>query len=293
MIKSMTAFGRGRCPHAAGFWLVEIKCVNGKFLDYQLRLPPSLNPLEERIKKHIAQYLSRGRVNVSINLNGAPAVAARLLLNLEMLREYQKILAELKIHLGPEYENPSLSAFMNNRDLVLAEEESVDMDALWQELRPALDQALNEVDSMRQAEGNNLSADICARLQRLEDMAAQMEIISPRIVENYKERLHERIAKLLDEAAPSLERLAMEVALMADRADISEELVRLRSHIQQFRKFMNSGEAVGRKLDFMVQEINREANTMGAKSPDAEALNLVVEIKAETEKIREQIQNIE
>ena len=292
-IKSMTAFGRGRASVGEGFWLVEIKCVNGKFLDCQLRAPVSLNPLEERIKKHAGQQISRGRVNINISLSGAPETQPSLKLNLPLLREYRKIWAELEAELGYKLEAPGLSAFLHNRDLVLAEECAPDAERLWEQLRPALDQALSEAEAMRQAEGRNLSEYLQARLNELERMLGELARLAPRIVEHYHERLQARVARLLDKVELNPERLAQEVALMADRCDISEELVRAASHLQQFRGFLRTPGPVGRKLDFLAQELNREANTMGSKSPDTGAQGLVLDVKAEIEKIREQIQNIE
>ncbi len=293
MIKSMTAFGRGRSPHYSGFWLVEIKCVNGKFLDYHMRTPQSLNALEERIKKHVGLHLSRGRINLNISLSGASETQPSLSLNLPLLREYKRIWNQLEAELGGNLEKPNLGALLNNRDLVLADEPTPDLEISWQSLLPALNQALHEADAMRAAEGANLAADLRERLNLLESMFAKMAELAPAIVHNYRERLKERIARLLDEVEVNQERLAQEVAFMADRCDISEELVRAQSHLQQFRGFLKAKGPVGRKLDFLVQELNREANTMGSKSPDAAAQALVVEVKAEIEKIREQIQNIE
>lgn len=293
MIKSMTAFGIGRSNHANGFWLVEIKCVNSKFLDYQLRTPTSLNALEERIKKHVAQKLSRGRVTISISLNGAPETQPSLTLNLTLLDEYKKILTQLKKELGDDLEKPNLGMLLNNHDLVMTAESTPDIEEYWKSLEPALDQALAEVYAMRQAEGANLAEDMRGYLDSLEEMFGRMQQIAPKIVDNYKERLKERITRLLDEVEPSPERLAQEVAFMADRCDINEELARAASHLLQFRGFLKSDTPVGRKLDFLVQELNREANTMGSKSPDAKALALIIDIKAEIEKLREQIQNIE
>lgn len=293
MINSMTAYGRGRAPHDIGFWMAEIKSVNGKYLDFHLRTPASLNPLEERIKKYVAAKFSRGRININITLNGTTETRLSLSLNKALLGEYKKIWTELETELGCGLEKPNLGMLVNNRDLVLVGEASQDVEELWRELEPALSQALAEAGAMRAAEGANLGEDLKMRLDRLEEMFSSMQQRSPQIVNTFRQRLNERISLLMAELQPDQERIAQEVAIMADRCDISEELVRATSHLQQFRGFLNSGGPVGRKLDFVVQELNREANTMGSKSPDASAQSLVVEIKAELEKIREQIQNIE
>jgi uncharacterized protein (TIGR00255 family) len=294
MIQSMTAFGRGSSLYEAGTWVVELKCVNSKFLDYQMRLPASLNALEERIKKHVAARISRGRVALSISLNGSAAVRQKLSLNLPLLAQYKKIIAQLRDELGDDFEKPGLSFLLNNRDVVISDEDAPDTEETWQSLAPALEQALEEACVMRAAEGEYLARDLIQRLDSLAGLLEEMEGITPRIIANYQARLRERIAKLLEQDFPEMEqRLAQEVAVTADKCDISEELVRTRSHLAQFRTFLQAAEPVGRKLDFLVQELNREANTMGSKSPDAQALNLVVNLKAELERIREQVQNIE
>ena len=293
MIKSMTAFGRGYAPLGTGNWLLEIKCVNSKFLDFQLRIPASLNALEDRLKKHIGHYLNRGRISVFISVNGATINNVKLTLNHELLAEYKKILQQLEQEMGAGFEKPNLGILLTNRDIVINEEDVLDNETMWNSLLPALTQALEDAGAMRVAEGEFLANDLRQRLDAIELMVGQIEKVSPQIVANYKQRLQERIAKLLDDIEPDRERLAHEVAIAADKCDISEEVVRARSHINQFRGFLQSDEPVGRKLDFLVQELNREANTMGSKSPDVDAINVVVACKAELEKIREQVQNIE
>jgi uncharacterized protein (TIGR00255 family) len=290
----MTAFGQGGSPYETGTWSVELKCVNSKFLDWQVRLPASLNALEERIKKYAAARLSRGRVSLFITLNGTAVARQKLSLNLPLLAQYKKIAAQMKAEMGDDFEKPGLSTLLGIRDLVISDEDAPDTEAMWQSLIPALDQALDEACAMRSAEGEYLAQDLNQRLDVLAGLLEEMEEITPQIIAGYQNRLRERIARLLDQDAPEMEqRLAQEVALTADKCDISEELVRARSHLAQFRTFLSSAEPVGRKLDFLVQELNREANTMGSKSPDTRAINLVVSLKAEMERIREQVQNIE
>jgi uncharacterized protein (TIGR00255 family) len=291
----MTAFGRGSAPYGDGYWQVELKCVNSKFLDYQLRLPARLAVLEERVKKYVGSRLSRGRISIFVTLNGAAAAGQTLSLNLPLLEEYKKIAARLQAELGTSFAKPDLGYLLNNRDLVISSEKEEDEDDIWNSLYPALEQALGEACSMRAAEGAYLAEDISRRLELLADFIDQLERLTPLIIEHYRQRLGERIARLLqDQPAPDLEqRLAQEVAIVTDKCDISEELVRVRSHLAQFRAFLKAAQPVGRKLDFLLQELNREANTIGSKSPDAQAINLVVSLKAELERVREQAQNIE
>jgi len=213
-------------------------------------------------------------------------------LNRPLVREYRRILQELREELGLEGA-PDLSAFLNNRDLILMEETSPDLDALWTQLEPALEAALDEAQAMREAEGSILAQDLIARLDRLSELFRQAAEQAPAVVENYRRKLNERVAVILDDTHPDPQRLAFEVAILADKCDVTEEAVRAASHLEQFRSFLDADAPVGRKLDFLLQELNREANTMGSKLPDADAAQLVVEIKAELERIREQVQNIE
>ena len=216
----------------------------------------------------------------------------RLVLNRPLVREYQRVLDELQQELGLSQE-PGIMPFLYNRDLILNQEEGPDPEALWLQLEPALSQALAGVEQMRAAEGAALAQDLSARLEVVGDLFQQAAARSPEVVGAYQQRLSERIAALTAETEPDPQRLALEVAIIADKADITEEAVRAASHLEQFRVFMQKGEPVGRKLDFLLQELNREANTMGSKTPDAAAGQVIVELKAELERIREQVQNIE
>lgn len=293
MLKSMTAYGRGQAPTAqGGAWLVELRSVNSRFLDPHLRLPSGIMGLEDRVKKYLGQRLTRGRINLTVTSSGVAMAPPRLVLNRGLVREYRRVLDELRAELGVEAD-PGLGPFLTNRDLVLAEDAAPDLDDLWRELEPALAAALDEAETMRAAEGATLAQDMLERLERLERLFKDVESRSPDLVEAYRARLQERIAKLMEDPQPDPQRLALEVAVMADRCDIAEEAVRAMSHIEQFRNFIQAAEPVGRKLDFLIQELNREANTMGSKSPDAGMAQVIVEIKAELERVREQVQNIE
>lgn len=292
MIKSMTGFGRGQAPASEGVWTVELKTLNSRFLDPHLRLPSGVMGLEERIKKHLGERLSRGRINLNLTARGVADTAPRLVLNRPLVREYRRVLDELREELGAG-EELGLGPFLNNRDLITVEDADPDLDALWDQLRPALDEAMDHVEEMRATEGAALAQDLAERIARLEVLFQEAASRSPEVVENYRQRLNERIAKLTDNGQVDPQRLAQEVALVADKCDITEEAVRAASHLAQFRELLAADGPVGRKLDFLIQELNREANTMGSKSPDAEAGQVVVEIKTELERLREQVQNIE
>lgn len=292
MLKSMTAFGRGQAPARDGAWVVELRCVNSRFLDPHFRLPHGLAGLEDRIKKLVATRLTRGRVNIAVQATGAVEAPPALVLNKPLVHEYRRVLDELKAELGMRGD-PGLGPFLSNRDLILVEDVSPDMDQLWTELEPALNQALDEVDVMRIAEGANLAQDLSQRLELLDQLFAQAASQAPLVVENYRAKLRDRIAQLMADPEPDPQRLALEVAILADKCDVTEEAVRARSHLEQFRQALDATEPVGRKLDFLLQELNREANTMTSKLPDAKASQLCVDIKAELERLREQVQNIE
>jgi len=291
-LKSMTAFGRGQAQAHDGAWVVELRCVNSRFLDPHFRLPHGLAGLEDRIKKALAVRLTRGRINIAVKAAGAVEAPPKLILNKPLVHEYKRVLEELKTELGLSGD-PGLGPFLANRDLVLVEDASPDLDQLWAELEPAFSQALDEVEAMRSTEGANLAKDLAERLDLLEELFSQAAAQAPLVVENYRVKLKDRVAQIMADLEPDANRLAMEVAILADKCDVTEEAVRAQSHLAQFREALEASEPVGRKLDFLLQELNREANTMTSKLPDAKASQLCVDIKTELERLREQVQNIE
>lgn len=292
MIKSMTGYGRGQAPAGEGAWVVELRTVNSRFLDFHLRLPHGLIAMEDRVKKLLSASLTRGRVNLTVNASGIVESTTRLVLNKPLVQEYRRVLDELREELGME-QDPGIMPFLHNRDLIQTQEDGPDPDAVWAQLQPALAQALAETEDMRAAEGQALDLDMRERLEVVRELFDRAASRSEEVVNNYRKRLDERMAKLLSNGEPDPQRLAQEVAIIADKADITEEAVRAASHLEQFKQFLDAEEPVGRKLDFLLQELNREANTMGSKTPDAEASQTIVELKAELERIREQVQNIE
>ena len=293
MIKSMTSFGRGQAPAGDGTWIAELRTVNSRFLDPHLRLPSSLAGLEERVKKYLGARFSRGRVNLSLSLTGAPEAQPRLVLNRPLLAQYRRVLEEMRAELDLSGSEAGLLPFLNNRDLIMAEESDPDLEQIWNQIEPALAGALDEAEDMRTTEGASLAQDLTQRMERLRELFAQAAARAPEVVDNYRKRLQDRLARLTEEVEVDPQRIALEVAVLADKCDVTEEAVRAQSHLDQFATFLAATEPVGRKLDFLLQELNREANTMGSKLPDASASQLVVEMKAELERIREQVQNIE
>lgn len=288
----MTAYGRGQAQQDEVAWSAEVRTVNSRFLDLHLHLPRGLNGLEDRISKLVAARLSRGRVDLNLTLSGKAQGVTRLVLDRQLLEQYRQVVEQLRQELGLKQE-PGLEAYLANRDLFLLQEQEEDLEQTWSQVQQALEQALDEAEAMRAAEGRSLALDLESRLERLAELFEQAAGFASQVVETYRQRLADRLEKLLDQVQPDPQRLAQEVAFLADKCDISEEVVRAGSHLKQFRGFLQSPEPVGRKLDFLLQELNREANTIGSKTPDAQAAQVIVEIKAELERMREQVQNIE
>jgi len=293
MLKSMTAYGSGRCfTPEGGNWHVELRTINSKFFDPYLRLPSSISGLEDRIKKYLHRQFIRGRIILTITASGNISISPRLVLNLELVKEYNRIFKELKHELGIEAKL-DLVSFLFNNDIVNEEEKFFNLDTLWLTLEPALVRALDEAKAMRIVEGNILSKYFFERLDKLVECVNEIGNRSFNIIEKYRLRLQKRISKLVRNVKLDPQRIAMEVAIIADRCDITEEVTRIISHLEQFRFFLQSEKPVGRKLDFLIQELNREINTIGNKSIDVYTVKLIVDIKADLERMREQIQNIE
>jgi len=292
MINSMTGFGKGMATLSGATLTVEIKTVNHRFCDISVKSPRAIAAWESEIKKRVGERLKRGKIDIFIALESSSGGATVPTINFPLAEAYFRLFEGLRGRLGLSGEIP-LGLVTGQRDVLLLQEEPL-AEAV---LRPGLDQALNlalaGVEAMRQAEGEATRRDMEGRLALLADLLATIAVRSALVPKEWQARLRERIARLTQEFEFDPARVAQEVALFADRCDISEELARFRSHLGQFHALMGSGEAVGRQLDFLVQELNRETNTIGSKSNDAELARLVVTLKSELEKIREQVQNIE
>lgn len=290
--KSMTGFGRGEAGSSERTWTVEIRTVNHRFLDQKLSLPRPFSLFEEPIKKVIADSLERGRIDVHVSVRGEVLVQPRLSVRQTMADQYHACLREIQERYRLEG-GISLTDMLSMRDLISVEEEQPDMEAEWLLVRAAVVQALQECHRMREQEGQSLKNDLESRLHRFKSLVEKIDGQLPQILAIRQEELRERVHKLLDGVQLDPLRLAQECAIMADKSDVSEEVARLNSHIQQFYTFLASHEAVGRRLDFLLQEFLREVNTLCSKINNADIAQLGVEMKNEIEKLREQVQNIE
>ncbi len=289
----MTGYGRKEASGEAGHFSVEIRSVNNRYIDVQVKMPRGLSLLELRVKKTVQERCSRGRFDVLITRNGDREKATRLIVDDVLADQYVGLLRDLKMRYGLAGEvDLSLVAGMQN--IITMTEVSEDMEAIWVLLATGLDAALDELDRMRLDEGAALVRDISGRIDAIEGMVRSIGAQSPLTVEKARKRMADTLAKLLQEQ-PDPGRLAQEIAILAERTDVTEELTRLDSHLAQFRAMLTETpeEAVGRKLDFLLQEMGREVNTIASKCQDAAISLDVVQSKAELEKIREQVQNIE
>ena len=292
MIKSMTGYGRveGLCDGRN--IIVEAKSVNHRFLEIALRMPASLYPLEMEYKKKIAERFKRGRIDVSIRLEGECSDTSKVNLNMDIARGYFDVLNRLKTEFNIQ-EPISLKNLINFRDIFTPPAETqLDADLL-NAVGKMLHEALTILVNMRQDEGIVLFSDMQMRLQAIGEIMGDIRLRAPQVVLEYQKRLSERIKDLTAGLELDAVRLAQEVAVMADRCDITEEIVRMQSHIGQFEALLQSDEAEGRKIDFLLQEMNREINTIGSKGNDLEIARQVIEVKSELGKLREQAQNIE
>lgn len=292
MIKSMTGFGQGEASNQEWSVKVEMKSVNHRYLDLWLRIPKQYSLLEEPIRMLIQEEMSRGRVEVSVNIEEFGDRQRNVRINKPLLNGYLAALETIQQELGIK-ESIQLDHILQLPDLLELEEPDVNWDSLQETVLKAVRTALDELEAMRRNEGYQLSQDILMKISLIERHVDRISEIAPAVVQDYRERLKERLGDLLDGTTITEERFVGEVALFADKCSIDEELVRLKSHIQQFRQSIEKESPVGRKLDFLLQEMNREINTIGSKGNNVGIAGLVVDVKSELEKIREQVQNIE
>lgn len=293
MLVSMTGFGRSESKEGVRKLSVELKSLNNRFLDISLHCPRDLNSLEEKIRQTISGFAKRGRIDCSISYQYSGEDAYEIQVNLPLALAYQKGVAALAEATSLK-EPVTLSQLLTLPDVVRVDRHSEEVDVIWLELEILLRQALTEFAEMRIKEGFRLEEDFRLRLSMIETMSQTILVRAPFVVAEYRKKLQAKIQELLSSVQLEETRLLIEVAVMANRSDITEELVRLASHIQQFYQLLDDKtEPVGRKLDFLLQEMNREVNTIGSKASDYEIGKTVVSLKAELEKMREQIQNIE
>lgn len=292
MVASMTGFGRGEAEADGYRASVEVRSVNGRYGDVSVHLPRTLAELEPRIKALVLSTVSRGQVSVSITLKGEAVERGVPVVNVGILEAYKEGLEVLKARMGLAGEVDLIQAAMLP-DIFEFETKAPDVAAIWAVVGPACQAGVARCQAMRRAEGEKLAQDLVDRIGRLESLVCKVEELAPARVETVRQKLEEKLREFLGPEQVDENRLLMEVALLAERSDITEEYVRFRSHNAQFLQTLKWDEAVGRRLNFLLQEMLREANTIGSKTGDVEIAHLVVEMKEEIEKLKEQVQNIE
>ena len=292
MVASMTGYGRAELVEENLKATVEISSVNNRFCEIQFRLPKQLSPLESKLKEMILSTTSRGKISFSLNWEETSAAASYAKLNEEAADVYFNIMKQLKERYGLAGD-VRLDQFFNLPDLVKVEKEEPDLEKAWEVVSEVTRRALEEFNRMRKAEGAKLAQDLKKRVAGLEKTIPRIEKLTPNSIDNYRKKLKTKITELLDGMVVDQHRIELEVALMAEKCDVTEECVRFKSHNQQFLSALKEGGPVGKRLTFLLQEMNREANTIGSKAADAEISQRVIYLKEEIEKIREQVQNIE
>jgi uncharacterized protein (TIGR00255 family) len=292
MISSMTGYGRAELVKEDVKASVEISSVNNRFCEIQFRLPKFFSPLESKLKETILTTITRGKISYTLNWEESLPIASYAKLNEEAADVYQTIMTQLKekYNLSGEIR---VDHFLNLPDLIKVEKEEYDIDKAWKMVREVTSKALDEFNSMRKSEGARLATDLKQRINNLDVTISEIETLTPLNVKNYRKKLKARISELLTDMVVDEQRIEQEVALMAEKCDVTEECVRFKSHNQQFLSALEEGGPVGKRLTFLLQEMNREANTIGAKASDAQISQKVIFLKEEIEKLREQVQNIE
>jgi len=292
MAKSMTGYGRSRSLIDGRDITFEIKSVNNRFLDLNVKMSRLYSPLEDRIKQLVRKYTTRGKVDVFLTIDNIEGDKTDLSVNHEFVEGYVRQLNNIKerYDLSGELD---ISLVASRPEAFIAKKSDEDMEAVWSAIEDVAAVALEGFYEMRCTEGEKLKTDILFRISRLEELKARIEALAPAVVKEANARMLDRVKELLGGTPVDEARLLTECAIYADKADITEELVRLGSHFAQLKKLLDKDDNVGKTVDFLLQETNREINTIGSKSNNIEIANLVVEVKSELEKIREQIQNIE
>jgi uncharacterized protein (TIGR00255 family) len=289
----MTAYGRAEYTLGDTLFISEIKTVNNRYRDTILRIPKNFQVIEKDLRSVISAKIKRGRIEASIQMEeSSEETPYTLELNEPLVNSYFKIFNQLAEQFGLDHKI-RIESLCQMRDVILFRPETVEVDKLKPGFEEVLRQALNSLDMMRTKEGEAIEADFVMRLDLLEKHVDEVAKRAPDLVEEYRKRLKDNIERMLQGVAMDEARLAQEVALFGEKSDITEEIVRIKSHLKQFREYLSMDDAVGRRLDFLIQEMNREVNTIGSKASDTVISKVVVEMKAEVEKLREQVQNVE
>ncbi len=292
MIRSMTGFGKGQASAEGVSLTVEIRSVNHRYADIAVKVPRSLLIFEADIKKRIGERLRRGKIDVFVTQEFAVGASTVPVLNRPLAQAYVAVFEEMREAFGLQDGIPT-ALLAAQKDVISVREGEVAEELVRDCLRQALERSLDTLEAMRRQEGEATRVDIEGRISAVEELLDNIGERAPNVATEWQAKLTERLARLGQDVVFDPQRVAQEIAIFADRCDISEEMVRFRSHLAQFRTLFDAAEPIGRQMDFLVQELNREVNTMGSKSNDADLTRLVVAIKAELEKVREQVQNIE
>lgn len=292
MIRSMTGYGRALEVIDSMSITAEIKSVNHRYFEFSSRTPRTYGFLDEKLKSYVQSKVSRGKIECYIFIESLEAEDCTVEINHSLASGYIKALSELSERYGLENDT-TVTSVAKYHDIFSIHKEEADEERIWQAVKAVLDKAIVSFVSMREAEGEKLKNDILSRCDTILEKVAFIEERSPETVKEYNEKLLERMKNVLGDVHVDEQRLLTEAAIYADKIAVAEETVRLRSHISQMHEFMKSEAAIGKKMDFLIQEFNREANTIGSKAQDVEIAKRVIDIKAEIEKIREQVQNIE
>ena len=292
MIRSMTGYGSAKGQAGDLQISVEVKSVNNRYLDASVRMPRSFLFAEDAVKSAIGRHISRGKVDMFINVDSSAADDMSVKVNEALLKGYIDAINLISGKFGLENDLTAVSAG-RFPDILSVEKKDLDAEEISSGLVSVAEEALRDFDAMREREGEKLCTDVLSKLETISSLVAVVEEESPRTVEAYRNRLREKISEVLSSAGVDENRILAEAAIYADRVAVDEETVRLRSHMSQLRSMLAGGSPIGRKIDFLIQEFNREANTIGSKCQNSDIAHVVVELKSEIEKIREQIQNIE
>ena len=291
MIKSMTGFGRGKYENEGRTYTVEIKSVNHKYADISVKLPRFLNSIEDRIRKRVLEEISRGKIDVYVQFENFSERGTNIRINRALAAEYISELKALSDETGLKYD-VNVIDITKFPEVLKIEDEDIE-EIVSVELFNALDEALNNFVEMRRIEGEKLVNDIKERLVLIEGLVNEIKGYSSTLVKEYMEKLNQRVKELMEDRVIDENRIAQEIVIFSDKSSIEEELTRLDSHINQFKNLLNEPSPIGKKIDFLIQEMNRETNTIGSKANSVDITNRVINIKTEIENIREQIQNIE
>ncbi len=292
MLRSMTGYGRNEAIIGPKKITVEIKSVNHRFSDYNIKVPRAYGFLEDKVRVKASEAIARGKVDVYVSIESIGESDKIVTVNKELAENYITALRELckEFNIADDISASTVAQFS---DIFRSEQKRDDEEELYKAVEQVMIPALEAFLAMREREGSRIEEDLRARIEYMKDLSAKVDELSPKTVEEYKKKLYNKIYELIGENDIDDNRVLTEVAIFADKVAVNEETVRLGSHFKEFDEIMSSGEPAGRRLDFLIQEINREINTIGSKASDADIAKLVVTLKGEVEKLREQVQNIE